>query len=200
MLEELGLPYETVQLLGSDFKTTPGFLDKNPSARVPALRDGDIGVFGFAGIAAYLVDRYDPSASLSYPRGTPEYYTMQCWFLAQAGRSKARSIIRKSPGGLSVTYNDAERRIMDLETRLSQMEWVAGDRYTVADIANYGWARSTLTLRKADLAPFPAFKGWVERIEGRKAVQNAMDTQIRLMDEWKEWKEGKGERESAAPE
>ncbi|KAF7511697.1 hypothetical protein GJ744_003860 [Endocarpon pusillum] len=204
VLEELGLRYEIVQFEGdSDAEKIPGFLDKNTTLRTPALRDGDISVFGFGGITAYLVDRYDPSASLSYPRDTPEYYTMQSWFLNQVSRSKARLGPKKSPQGIIRSFHEGERMIKELDERLSHVEWVAGDRYTLADIGNYGWTRGTPALRTVDLAAFPAFKGWVERIEGRKAVQKAIDTQTRLLKEWKEreeGKEGKGGQGSAAPE
>ncbi len=203
ILEELGLRYDTVQIGRSEkVKEVPGFLDKNPGAYAPALRDGDVGVFGFGGILSYLIDRYDTSASLSYPRGTPEYYTMQSWFLAEIGRTKARISHVESPQGLIVSYDKSEKMIRHLNTRLSHVDWVAGDKYTMADIAIYSFARTTPALRELDLAGFPALERWVKRLEGRDAVQKAIHAQIHLSRKLgKDGKGGKGESdEETAPE
>ena len=46
LLEELGLPYETVYLQFSDLKKEP-FESKNPNGRVPAIEDPNTGVTMF---------------------------------------------------------------------------------------------------------------------------------------------------------
>ena len=46
LLEELGLPYETIYLQFSDLKKEP-FESKNPNGRVPAIEDPNTGVTMF---------------------------------------------------------------------------------------------------------------------------------------------------------
>jgi glutathione S-transferase len=71
-------------------------------------------------------------------------------------------------------YIDETKRLYSvLELRLSTHDWLAGDKYTIADMANYSWTRGgTLTL-DIDMDEFPGVKKWLERIEGREAVQRA---------------------------
>ncbi len=114
---------------------------------------------------------------------------MQCWFLDQMGRTRAKIKSRKTPQGRIITYDRSEHTIKQLNTRLCGAEWVAGDKYTIADIAGYGFARATSELRKLDIAYFPALKHWIKRMEGREAVQKAIHLQMHLIKEGQ--KEGK---------
>ena len=71
-------------------------------------------------------------------------------------------------------YTDETKRLYGvLESRLSKAEWLAGDKYTLADIANYCWVRSAPLLLKMDLSEWPSVDGWVKRIDARPAVQKA---------------------------
>lgn len=72
-------------------------------------------------------------------------------------------------------YIDETKRLFGvLESRLSKADWLAGDKYTLADIANFSWVRSAPLLLDIDLAAdFPAVDKWVKRISERPAVQKA---------------------------
>lgn len=82
MLEETGVPYDTVIL---DYGTTmkaPDYLAINPMGKVPAIRHGDTIVTECAAVCAYLADAF-PAANLAPPtdaRGT--YYR---WLFFAAG-------------------------------------------------------------------------------------------------------------------
>jgi glutathione S-transferase len=56
-----------------------------------------------------------------------------------------------------------------LESRLSSHDWLAGNKYTIADIASFCWVRNA-ELIQIDLHNFPNVKKWVARIELRDAA------------------------------
>lgn len=47
-----------------------------------------------------------------------------------------------------------------------------GEKYTIADIANFTWVRAGPSSLEIDLSEFPALQKWVETIDQREAVQN----------------------------
>lgn len=70
-------------------------------------------------------------------------------------------------------YTEETRRLISvLEIRLAHADWLAGDKYTLADIANYSWVRGA-PLLDVSLDEFPSVKKWVDRINARDAVQRA---------------------------
>ena len=85
LLEELGLPYETTAIeLSKNTQKEPWFLEINPNGRIPALTDTledgtPIHLFESGAILQYLVERYDPEHKVSYPRGTKEFWEVNCW-------------------------------------------------------------------------------------------------------------------------
>lgn len=71
-------------------------------------------------------------------------------------------------------YIDETRRLYDvLESRLSKADWLAGNKYTIADIANYSWVRSAPILLDIELSQWPGVDRWMKRIDERPAVQKA---------------------------
>lgn len=71
-------------------------------------------------------------------------------------------------------YLDETKRLYSvLEIRLSKADWLAGDKYTIADIANYTWVRAGPMFLDIDMSEFPGVDKWVKKIEARDAVQRA---------------------------
>jgi glutathione S-transferase len=50
-----------------------------------------------------------------------------------------------------------------METHLSKRDWFAGDRYSIADIALYGYTHSAAE-GGFDLTKFPALSRWLQRV------------------------------------
>jgi glutathione S-transferase len=70
-------------------------------------------------------------------------------------------------------YTDETKRLYGvLEIRLSKADWLAGDKYTIADMANYAWTRFGSWV-DIDMSEFPGVQKWLQRIEERPAVQRA---------------------------
>jgi GST-like protein len=60
-----------------------------------------------------------------------------------------------------------------LDRRLGEAPFLAGDEYTIADIATFPWV-ARHEWHKTDLATFPNVKRWFDAIGARPAVQRGM--------------------------
>jgi glutathione S-transferase len=72
-------------------------------------------------------------------------------------------------------YTDETKRLFDvLESRLSKADWLAGDKYTIADIASYTWVRAGPGVLELPLDSWPGLAKWVKTIGERPAVQRGL--------------------------
>jgi glutathione S-transferase len=183
VLEELNLKYTPVKVdITKNAQKEDWFLELNPNGRIPALKDGDLRVFESGAIMLYLTDQYDTERKISYPPGTPEHYEMLSWLMFQMGglgpmqgqatHFRAMAPVR-SDYGIKRYMDETKRLFSALESRLSKAEWLAGDKYTIADIANYSWVRGAPLFLEIELNGWPGLEAWAKRIEGRPAVEKA---------------------------
>lgn len=76
--------------------------------------------------------------------------------------------------GIGRYIGETKRLIDVLDSRLSKADWLAGDKYTLADIASYSWVRGAPII-DIDLANWPSVEKWANRIAERPAVKKAID-------------------------
>jgi len=183
LLEELGLKYEThaINIMKNEQKE-PWFIEINPNGRIPALKDGDLRVFESGAIMLYLTDMYDKEKNFTYQYGTDEYYEMMSWLMFQMGgigpmQGQANHFRAMAPVysayGIKRYIDETKRLISVLEIRLSKADWLAGDKYTIADMASYSWVQGAPLFLDIDLSEFPGVDKWIKRIGERPAVQAA---------------------------
>ncbi len=174
MLEEVGAPYETVVL---DFGTTmkdASFLAINPMGKVPTIRHGDAVVTEAAAICAYLADAF-PQARLAPPldaRG--DYYR---WLFFAAGPLE-QSVLHKALGVVvpaekrgMVGYGSHEDVMDALEQAVKGGGYVAGDRFSAADVyvgSQVGWGLQFGTIEKR-----PAIEAYWNGLKDRPAAVRA---------------------------
>ncbi|MBA1157463.1 glutathione S-transferase family protein [Microvirga mediterraneensis] len=176
MLEEAGCAYRTEVLdFGPDMKS-PGYLAINPMGKVPAiLHEGKI-VTEAAAICAYLADAF-PEAGLAPPLSERAAYYR--WMFFAAGPVEA-SLSNKAFGfevpterrGM-VGYGSIENVVDALDYAVTQSEYIAGDRFTAADVyvgSQIGWGMMFGTLEKR-----PAFEAYWQRISSRPAAVRARE-------------------------
>ena len=60
-----------------------------------------------------------------------------------------------------------------LDKRLSEAAYLAGDEYSIADIATFPWVRNP-ERRNIDLSAYPNVKRWHDTIAARPAVQRGV--------------------------
>jgi glutathione S-transferase len=178
MLEEIGQPYQTEIL---DFGTTmkaPAYLTINPMGKVPAIRHGTTTVTECAAICAYLADAF-PDVNLAPPAGDPARGSYYRWMFFGAGPVEA-ALTNKSfgfeiPEGMTsrAGYGSIGDVINALETALTQGEYLAGGRFSAADVylgSQIGWGMLFGTIEKR-----PAFERYFQRISQRPAALRARE-------------------------
>jgi len=176
MLEEAGVAYRTEYL---DFGTTmkaPGYLAVNPMGKVPAIRHGKTVVTECPAICAYVADAF-PEAGLAptaAERGA--YYR---WMFFAAGPLEMavtnRSLGFETPADrVGMVGCGRFEDVMDaLEYAVSQSPYIAGDRFTAADVyvgSHVGWG-----LRFGSIEKRQPFVNYWNRLSGREAYQRATE-------------------------
>ena len=175
MLEEVGAPYRVEPVRYGDDMKSPPYRQINPMGKVPAIRHGDQVVTETAAICAYLADAF-PEADLAPSvdqRGA--YYR---WLFFGAGPLEAAVSIKSIGLEVSADYEMTLGfgnlgTVMDvLEAELTAREYIAGDRFTAADVyigAHITWGVNMMqTLEKR-----PAFIDFAERMNARPAQRRA---------------------------
>jgi GST-like protein len=184
--EELGLPYRIVPVAigrGEQFK--PEFLAINPNHRIPAIVDPDgpggerLTLFESGAILIYLAEK----AGRLIPADPADRYTCLQWLMFQMGgvgpmfgqfNHFATYAPEKIPYAIDRYQNEAQRLTRVLEKRLSAAPFLAGEEYSIADIATFPWIRSAARRGNLNLDPTPAVANWMEVIEARPAVQRGL--------------------------
>lgn len=188
MLEELGLEYKVVPVniaKGDQFK--PEFLALNPNHKIPVLVDSDgpdgkpITLIESGAILIYLAGKY---GKLLPEDVTGKYEALQ-WLMFQMGSvgpmlGQAHHFVRFAPQSVPYAvsrYVAETRRIYGvLEKRLEGRKWLAGDEYSIADIATWPWI-DRHAYQLIELADFPRVQAWYKRIAKRPAAVRALAVQ-----------------------
>lgn len=189
LLEELGLPYETVYLQFSDLKKEP-FESKNPNGRVPAIEDPNTGVtmFESGAILEYLIDTYDKEHKLSYTTspekwltlswlhfqmsGQGPYYGQKAWFSFFHSEKNLTSVLER--------YSNEIKRVVgviDRHLKKQGTEYLVGDKCTFADLAFVMWHQTMPRLVDGwdYQTEAPTFHAWNERLQSRPAVKKIFE-------------------------
>ena len=185
MLEEVGLPYkaEIVEYAGMK---SPEYLAINPMGKVPALRHGDTIVTESAAICAYLADAF-PQAGLAPPPGSRLRGPYYRWLFFAAGpveasvTDKALGVVVPPERAQMVGYGSQERTLATLEGRLERSEYIAGERFTAADV--YVGSHIGLGMMFGTIDKRPAFERYWSLIESRPAARRARAIDDKLVAE-----------------
>ena len=176
MLEETGAPYRTEVLEYGTTMKAPAYLTVNPMGKVPAIRHGDVVVTEAAAICAYLADAF-PGADLAPPSGERGPYYR--WLFFAAGPVEAavsnRFLDFEVPADKEAMMGYGTfAAVMDtLETAVSGGGYVAGDRFTAADVyvgSHIGWGLQMQSIEKR-----PAFEDYWARLSARDAWRKATE-------------------------
>ncbi len=177
---ELGIDYEIVPIGWDDNSIySDAYRGINPNARVPAIEDDGFVLWESLAITLYLVRKHGGDIAA---RDLPEEALAWQWTLWAATQLET-PLIRWAMHGfiLEAGERDAEvaatamaqvRPLLAvLDETLGQREFLAADRFTVADL-NVG----AVLLRPRhglDLAPWPNLRRWDRAVFARPAAQRA---------------------------
>ncbi|AOR61869.1 GSH-dependent disulfide bond oxidoreductase [Pectobacterium wasabiae] len=184
-LEEANLPYQLHRVnisKGEQFK--PEFLAISPNNKIPAIVDtqpseGDtpISLFESGAILLYLAEKHDVLLSSSLRERTA---TLQWLFWQVAGFGPMLGqnhhfnhyAPQPVPYAIDRYQQETQRLYRVLDKHLQDSPWLAGEHYSIADIATYPWVVS-YARQRIDLDDYPAVKAWYTRISERPATQRA---------------------------
>jgi GST-like protein len=181
-LEELGLPYKVVPVnIGAGEQFRPEFLAMTPNHRIPAIVDPDgpggqpLALFESGAILIYLAEK----TGRLIPADPAGRYACLQWLMFQMGGvgpmfGQYGHFHNYAPEPIAYAKDRYAREVTRLhrvlDKRLSQAPWLAGEEYSIADIATFPWIRNPAR-RNIDLADFPAVQRWHDAIAARPATE-----------------------------
>ncbi|MCE7030957.1 glutathione S-transferase family protein [Jiella avicenniae] len=178
-LEELGLDYtlHAVNVRKGEQKASD-FVALNPNAKVPVLLDGDLVLMESAAILVYLAEK---TGRLLPASGTGRARVFEQLFFHASGLSPAfgqagffqRFAAEPQPIAIERFVSEARRIVSVLDGVLAERRYAAGDAFTIADIAHFGWLWRR-EFAGVGLEDAPNLARWYAEIEARPAVQRAI--------------------------
>ncbi len=181
-LEEMDLAYTVhafrLKLLE---QKQPEFLKINPNGRIPAIVDrdaDDFAVFESGAILLYLAEK----TGLFLPTETKARSRVIQWLMFQMGgigpMQGQANVFRhyfpeKLPAVQARYVNECKRLYGVLDLELAHRDFIAGDDYSIADMACFPWIVQS-GYSGIELDAFPNLSRWFDRIGARPAVQRGM--------------------------
>jgi len=179
MLEEVELPYRVRALdLGKGEQKEPWYLEINPNGRIPAIVDrdaDDFAVFESGAVLLYLAEKTGRLLPAD-PKGRSR--ALQ-WLMFQMGgvgpmQGQANVFVRYAPERIPFAierYQRETRRLYEvLDRRLGEAAYLAGDDYSVADVATWPWV-SIHGWAGVEVEGLENLQRWMQAVEARPAVQ-----------------------------
>jgi len=185
LLEETGLPYRVHPVnIGKGEQFAEDFLAISPNNKIPAITDPQgpdgqpLSLFESGAILVYLAGK----TGQFLPPGDRARYEVLQWLMFQMGGvgpmlGQAHHFRlyapEKLPYAIERYTNEARRLYGVIDKRLAHSAFIAGDSYTIADIAIFPWLRSWEN-QGIVLTDYPHLKAWFDGIAARPAVQRGV--------------------------
>ncbi|MHC9236549.1 glutathione S-transferase N-terminal domain-containing protein [Pseudooceanicola sp. 502str34] len=186
-LEEMGLPYRLHLVnIGKGDQFDPEFLKIAPNNRMPAIIDPEgpdgapIAIFESGAILQYLARK---TGQFGGPTERDRIAVDQ-WLMWQMGglgpmAGQAHHFLKYAPlmdPPQELPYaqdryrNEVARLLRVLDTQLGQAEYVAGNFFSIADMAIWPWA-SLWEGQQQDISDKPNLQRWLDLVAAREGVQ-----------------------------
>jgi GSH-dependent disulfide-bond oxidoreductase len=178
-LEELGLDYALYAVnIRKGEQKLPDFVALNPNAKVPVLVDDGLVLTESAAILVYLAEK---TGKLLPATGGARARVFEQLFFHASGLSPAfgqsgffqRLAAEPQPLAIERFSGEAKRTVAVLDAVLATRRFVAGDTFTIADIAHFGWLWRR-EFAGVGLEAAPNIARWYAEVEQRPAVRRAV--------------------------
>jgi GST-like protein len=182
-LEELALPYELhhVRIASGDHRQ-PGFLALNPYGRIPVIVDRETGItlFESAAILLYLADK----TGRLLPRDAKGRWAALQWLQFHAssmgpilGQRVHFEIFAADKVSVAIQrYRSlSDETFAVLNGRLAETRFLAGDDYSIADVATFAWLH-IVKLCNFSFDNYEHVMRWYALVHARPAVQKGINT------------------------
>jgi len=179
-LEELELPYALrwIDVLAGA-QHAPEYRAVNPNGKAPALVDPDgpdgepVTVWESGAILIYLAEK----TGRFLPARSAERYQVLQWLMFQMGgvgpmfgqAIHFSAAVQDDSYGRRRFVNELHRLLDVLDARLAEQPFLAGERYSIADMAVFPWLDTAEGFFKDEMRR-PALDAWREGIAARPAT------------------------------
>jgi GSH-dependent disulfide-bond oxidoreductase len=190
LLEELNMPYTAIPVdIGKGEQFEPSFLKISPNNKMPAIVDPEgpdgkpYALFESGAILMYLCAKAGAAGEAFFPADPRKRFDVMQWLMFQMGGvgpmlGQAHHFRQYAPEQIPYAVarytNEAKRLYGVMDKRLGESPYLAGDFYSIADIATFPWTRS-IERQGHQLADFPNVKRWFEAIDSRPATKRGLD-------------------------
>ena len=186
-LEEAGLPYEPVPVdTRKGEQHTAAYTAINPNAKCPALVDGEATVFDSNAILLYLAEKTGQFLPDNTPAARGQMLSWMMLVASGIGPYSGQLVhfrnFAPEPKAYAVNRYDFEawRHWNLIEAQLGQHRFMLGERYTLVDMAVWGWARILPFVLGADAwDKLPHLKRWLDEVNARPAAQRVVALRTR---------------------
>ncbi len=179
MLEETGVPYETVLLEYGTTMKAPEYRAINPMGKVPAIRHGTTVVTEAAAICAYLADAF-AQAGLAPAPASPLRGPYYRWMFFAAGPLEAAA----SNHALGFTVPPGRERMMGYGSYAEVLDalegmargaapYLLGEQFSAADV--YVGSHLAFGMQFGTIEKRPAFERYCEVLDARPARRRARE-------------------------
>lgn len=180
LMEEMGISYETMPL---DFTKgehkSPEYLQLNPNGKVPTIMDDGFVLWESLAINYYLIEKYN-GVELVGNSATDhaEVNKWNIWSITHLSESFFPLVMQKyfntpdSEATKDAKEKELPRYLAVLENHLSDKEYMALEKFTLADITAMSVANMAVFVGY-DLSAYPNITSWMERLSQRPAYQRA---------------------------
>jgi GST-like protein len=186
-LEEAGLPYKVHPInIGQGEQFKPDFLKIAPNNRIPAIVDQNptdggapISLFESGAILLYLAEKTGKFIPQDL-RGRQEALQWLFWQMGGLGPMAGQNhhfsqfAPEKIPYAIKRYVDETARLYGVLDRRLADRTFVAGEAYSIADMAIYPWIVSH-KWQSQKLEDFPHVERWFNHIKQRPATVRAYE-------------------------
>ena len=175
MLEEIGYDYKLTKInLSNDEQFKPDFIKISPFSKIPVIIDHDNNesIFESGAILIYLAEK----SGKFYNK--EERLKINQWLMAQMGTigpmiGQHHQFHHYNPGksqfGEERYFKIAKRLYQELDNRLKDSKFLAGENYTIADIATWPWI-ARHEWHDIGLKSYKNLSRWYQEISNREAV------------------------------
>ena len=181
-LEEFALPYTLHRIdLSSGEQKADWYLKLNPNGKIPTIVDRDnhdFPVFESGAILLYLAEM----TKRFLPELLRDRSLAMQWLMFQMGgvgpsAGQAAHFLKGAPEQIPYAvkrYQDETRRLYDvLDRRLGTATFLAGDHYTIADMATFPWVRASGFV-EVPIEGMTNLTRWMETVGARPAVKKGL--------------------------
>lgn len=188
LLEELSLPYNLVPHKRSPLLSPPELKALHPLGASPLLEDHTtpthpIKLAESGAIVEYLIHKHGGGKLAIGPED--EAFADYLYWFHFANATLQPALFRRAmlKGAIPGAERDprylgacdrVDKALRHMDERLVRNEWLAGGRFTAADVMS-GWCVTTMRVfAPVDLTPYEGILGWVQRFGAREAYRKAM--------------------------